>query len=105
MLADLDETLRKLLMAEIPIKNGDVDISFDQPKREWSARLSKPAINLFLYDMRENNVLRQHQWERLDNNGQGTSDLATRKRTAFRVDCSYVITTWAADPGRRTQAC
>ncbi len=98
MLADLDETLRKLLMAEIPIKNGDVDISFDQPKREWSARLSKPAINLFLYDIRENNVLRQHQWERLDNNGRALNDLATRKRTAFRVDCSYVITSWAADP-------
>jgi hypothetical protein len=98
MLADLDETLRKLLNAEIPIKNGDVDVSFDQPKREWSARLAKPAINLFLYDVRENNVLRQHQWERLDNNGRINSEQTILKRTPMRIDCAYILTTWAADP-------
>ena len=98
MLADLDETLRKLLVAEIPIKNSDVDVNFDQPKREWSARLAKPAINLFLYDVRENNILRQHQWERLDNNGRKMGDQVTVKRTPMRVDCSYILTTWAADP-------
>lgn len=98
MIADLDETLRKLLVAEIPIKNGDVDVNFDQPKREWSARLAKPAINLFLYDIRENNVLRQHQWQRLDNNGRPNGEQTTMKRTPMRVDCSYILTTWAADP-------
>jgi hypothetical protein len=95
MLADLDETLRKLLIAEIPIKNGEVEISFDQPKREWSSRLSRPTINLFLYDVRENNVLRQHQWERLPDNGDGRAHL---KRSPFRVDCFYMLTTWAAEP-------
>lgn len=98
MFADLDETIRKLLLAEIPIKNGDVDISFDQPKREWSARLAKPAINMFLYDVRENNILRQHQWERLNSNGRLNGDQVTLKRTPMRVDCSYILTTWAADP-------
>lgn len=95
MLADLDETLRKLLVAEIPVKNGEVEISFDQPKREWSGRLSRPTINLFLYDVRENNVLRQHQWERLPDNGDGRAHL---KRSPFRVDCFYMLTTWAAEP-------
>ncbi len=66
MLADLDETLRQLLIAELPVKNGELDISFDLPKRDWSSRISKPTVNLFLYDVRENNVLRQHQWERPD---------------------------------------
>ncbi|MDF1512930.1 MAG: Pvc16 family protein [Anaerolineae bacterium] len=98
MLADLDETIRKLLIAEIPIRNSDVDVSFEQPKREWSARLAKPAINLFLYDVRENNILRQHQWERLDNNGRPKSEGIALKRTPMRVDCSYIMTTWAADP-------
>ena len=96
MLADLDETIRRLLVDELPIKNGEIDISFDQPKREWSSRIAKPTINLFLYDVRENNVLRQHQWERLNH---GTSlDEVKQKRTPMRVDCSYAITTWAADP-------
>lgn len=95
MLDDLDETIRQLLVAETPIKNGEVEISFDQPKREWSARLSKPAVNLFLYDVRENNVLRQHQWERMPGNGDGRAHL---KRTPFRVDCTYMLTTWASIP-------
>lgn len=96
MLDDLDETIRQLLIAETPIKNGEIEISFDQPKREWSARLSKPTVNLFLYDVRENNVLRQHQWERIAANG--GDGIAHLKRTPFRVDCMYMLTTWASVP-------
>ncbi len=96
MIADLDETIRQLLTEEMPIKNGEVDIVFDQPKREWSARLSKPTLDFFLYDVRENVTLRHHEWERLSNQGKG--DLAHLKRTPYRVDCSYMITAWAADP-------
>ena len=32
MIAALDETLRQLLIAELPIKNGEVDVKFDLPK-------------------------------------------------------------------------
>lgn len=104
MIADLDETIRKLMIAEIPIKNGEIEVSFEQPKREWSSRLSKPTINFFLYDVRENNILRQHQWERMASGGNGGNDpgrfdrLAQLKRTPFRVDCYYMLTTWATIP-------
>jgi hypothetical protein len=96
MLEDLDETLRQLLMAEMPVKNGEIEIDFDQPKREWSARLSKPTLNLFLYDVRENNVLRQHQWEQLPVGGDNSR--AHLKRLPFRVDCTYMLTAWATVP-------
>ena len=43
MISDLDDTLEKLLIKEMPIKNGEVEVKFDQPKREWSTRLSRPA--------------------------------------------------------------
>ena len=95
MIADLDETLRQLLVAELPVKNGEIDIKFDQPRREWSARLTKPTINLFLYDVRENTTLRQHQWEMVKN---GRGPAGSRKRTPFRIDCHYMLTTWAAQP-------
>jgi len=58
VIADVDEVLRKLLMREIEIKGNQVDIQFDQPKREWSSRLSKPTLNLYLFDLRENLRLR-----------------------------------------------
>jgi hypothetical protein len=94
MLTDLDETIRQILIKELPVKNGEIDIKFEQPKREWSARLSKPTVNLFLYDLRENNVLRQNQWEHIrEQNG-----TYTKKRSPMRVDCFYMLTTWASDP-------
>ena len=37
MIADLDETIRQLLITEMPIENGEIDVTFDQPKREWSS--------------------------------------------------------------------
>lgn len=99
MIADLDETLRQLLIAEIPVKNGEVDIKLDQPKREWSSRLNRPTVNIFLYDVRENNVLRQHQWEQAAGGAARRGDnLAHRKRTPFRVDCFYMLSAWANDP-------
>lgn len=96
MIADLDETIRQLLIDEIPIKNGEIDISFDQPKREWSARLTRPSLNFFLFDLRENANLRQHQWEQVLKNNSG-NNLAHLKRTPYRVDCAYVITAWATE--------
>jgi hypothetical protein len=96
MIADLDETIEKLLQEDLPISNGEIEIKFDQPKREWSARLSRPTINLFLYDVRENATLRQHQWEQVQGgNGHGGVQM---KRTPLRVDCFYMLTTWASDP-------
>jgi len=97
MIDDLDETIRQLLIAEMPIRNGEIDISFDQPKREWSARLSRPTLNFFMYDLRENPVLRQHQWERMTPPQHGDLQAAL-KRTPFRVDLFYMLTAWATEP-------
>lgn len=98
MIADLDDTLQELLKEELPIKNREIEVSFEQPKRENSTRWTKPTINLFLYDLRENNVLRQPQWDRLSK-GNGRDQLARLKRSPMRVDCLYMLTTWASDPG------
>src|SRR5262245_35297622 len=96
MIDDLDEALRQLLTRDLPIKNGEIDISFDQPKRELSARLSRPTLNLFLYDLAENKKLRQANpgmWEiEHDSNGQ-----ATKRRREVRVDLRYMITAWATE--------
>ena len=96
MLADLDETIKKLLVEDMPVKNGEIDIKFDQPKREWSAKLTKPTINLFLYDLRENVELRQTQFLRM-NNGSPGENKARKKQAPRRLDCYYMLTTWAAE--------
>lgn len=100
MIADLDQTIEKLITTEFPIKNGEIDIAFDQPKREWSARLARPTLNFFLFDIRENNVLRQHQWEKVAQlqQGNGGAPHIQQRRTPFRIDLHYIITSWAANP-------
>ena len=96
MIDDLDEVLKQLLIREIPIKNGEVEIQFDQPRREWSARVSRPTLNIFLYDIRENQKLRQTQpmWE-TERDANGT---ATQRRKPVRIDLHYMLTAWGTEP-------
>jgi hypothetical protein len=97
MLDELDDTIRDLLTAELPIRNGEIEVTFEQPSRTNSAKWKKPAVNFFMYDLRENNVLRQHQLEQLAGNGK-RADTVKLKRTPYRLDCYYMLTTWANDP-------
>ena len=54
-LADLDEALRSLLKRELERHGFEgVEIAFDAPATDWSAKLTNPTVNLFLYDLREN---------------------------------------------------
>lgn len=95
MFDDLDESLRQFLIRELPISNDEVDIEFDRPKREWSARLSRPTLNLFLYDIHENQKLRPAHpaWQTFPNED-GT---VTQRRRPVRVDLHYMLTVWAAE--------
>jgi len=95
LFADLDETIRQLLIKGVPLDLSEVDISFEAPDREWSGRLSRPTINCFLYDVRENLDLRATDFETMRNNGRGTS---TSKRVPARIDATYQITIWARAP-------
>ena len=92
MIADLDETLKQLLIQEGGLDPAEVDISFDMPDREWSAAISKPTVNLYLYDIHEKVELRRNDWQITHANGR-----ATRKKPPVRVDLSYLITVWTND--------
>lgn len=96
MFDDVDETLRRLLIQEIPITGNEIEIAFDMPKREWSARLNRPTLNIYLHDVRENAKLRQNYTSRV------SQDLSTRevrlRRPELRVDLHYMVTAWATEP-------
>ncbi|NEP00808.1 MAG: DUF4255 domain-containing protein [Symploca sp. SIO2E9] len=92
MIHDLDKTLEELLKGELPPELiSSVNISFATPDKDFSV---KPAINLFLYDVRENLELRDTTWSTERTNGR-----ATKRRNPVRVDCSYLITAWSALTG------
>lgn len=95
MFSDVDESLRELLIADLPIVGGEVDVDFDRPTREWSGRLSKPTINLFLADIRERADFRfsEEKTTRSDANGTGTRSFPPR-----RFDLLYILTAWTKEP-------
>jgi hypothetical protein len=94
MISEIDNALRDLMFHEIPLRKGEVEIDFDQPKREWSARLNKPTLNFYLFDLRENIELRgSEQWVRTDLED-GTIAL---HRNPTRIDLNYLVTSWAKE--------
>src|SRR3981189_3031239 len=95
LFADLDETIRQLLIRDVPLDLSEVDVSFETPDRDWSGRLSRPTINCFLYDVRENLELRATDFDQMRNHSNGT---ATSRRMPARIDATYQITIWARAP-------
>jgi hypothetical protein len=95
MIDDLDKTLEELLRRELPADLiSQVTISFATPDGQFPpASVSLPAVDLFLYDVRENRDLRSNEWQ-VDRQSDGT---ALRKAPPVRVDCSYLVTAWASD--------
>jgi hypothetical protein len=89
---DVDETLKELLVQKVPIDLSVVDITFDTPSKDWSAAVTKPTINLFLYEVRENLELRSSERTFVRN-----GNTATESRAPVRVDLAYLITVWTTD--------
>ena len=93
MLQDLDKTVEELLRRQLPPDVvRQVSFSFGTPDKE--SIKTTPAINLFLYDVRENLELRSNV-EVVQRQSNGT---ALKNRPSARVDCSYLITSWPASP-------
>jgi len=95
MFEDLDKTLEQLLVRELP--SGVLEtasISFVAPDAEFPPPGAPlPAINLFLYDIHENMELRTAEWRQ----ERGKNGAVLQQRAPVRVDCSYLITAWAAE--------
>jgi hypothetical protein len=95
MIDDLDRSLEELLRRELPPGLVEqVTISFATPNDQFPpTSVALPAVDLFLYDVRENRELRSVEW-RIERKGDGT---ATQTRPPARIDCSYLITAWPSE--------
>ncbi len=90
MIKSLDQTIKRILLEKGRFNPVDVDVRFDQPTRNWAAGLTRPAINCYLYDIRENYELRSREWI-VEQQPDGR---AKKKLSPLRVDVSYLITAW-----------
>ncbi|MCW6037173.1 DUF4255 domain-containing protein [Spirulina subsalsa FACHB-351] len=92
MLDDLDSSLKRFFIYGLPdLQNQSetsVSLSFVTPLEGEIQQ--KPAINLFLYDVRENLELRRGDWT-MERQANGT---AIKIQPPARINCSYLITVW-----------
>lgn len=95
MIDDLDRTLETLLKQELPPSLVEqVTITFATPKQEFPPpSVPVPAVDLFLYDVRENRDLRTNE-RQVERRADGT---AVERRAPVRIDCSYLVTAWASE--------
>ena len=97
MLDDLGRSIGTLLSDELPrvaerIEADGFDISFESPSRENAARLTRPTLNVYLFDIQENRELRRDPWQ----HGR-EGDRGTKRRPPVRLQCSYMITAWSSE--------
>ena len=90
----LDDTLKKLI--ESAPSNGvvhllmDADISFETPDKDFKPKAGDLAINLFLFEVKENCELRDPEPSR-----SWTNSRTHRRRAPLRVNCAYMVTAWS----------
>lgn len=92
MLEELDGSLRNFLRAGVPLRADDIDIEFATPDKEWSSRLSRSTVNLFLYDVRRSTTRAV--------SGRSVRQTERGYSSAFRaplIRTRYLITVWTAE--------
>jgi hypothetical protein len=95
MIRDLSETLQAVLddpalAKEKPFRKlAEAQVAFERPSEQFKP--SQTTVNLFLFDIRENMELREKEPLVERRNGQ-----ALIQRPPIRIDCSYLLTAWAA---------
>jgi hypothetical protein len=98
MIHVLDTLMRDLLLDQVAQLSDDSQIRFQPPDDDWRTYVStltvggQPAnaLNIYLFDMRENRRLRSNARTRSVNNGTVSEQAAPN-----RVDLHYVISAWS----------
>lgn len=91
MIAETDQALAAVLKGRV-IGNAGIAIAFDPPNRPWIQALKSPAINLFLFDVKENTQRRDVMYEEIRDEN---NVLVARRPPPPRVDLHYTVSAWA----------
>lgn len=93
MLPEMRGALRSLLQDHGKIDRLAIDIAFEPPTQEWVGGLTRPTLNLFLFDVQENTDLRQTNFQRQPARDDGLSE---RRRAPRRIDLSYMVSAFTS---------
>jgi hypothetical protein len=90
----IDAALEAFLRATVPLSAQDVDVAFEAPDRDWSAKLTRPTVSVFLWDVRRSTDRDRAGIEEIERDGR-----IVRRPPLPRVELRYVVTAWTSDPG------
>jgi Pvc16 N-terminal domain len=89
----VDRAIEQFLRESVPLPESSVDVSFDAPDRTWGAAITRPTVNIFLWEVTRNPSLGQSGLlQRRLPDGR-----VERRPTNPVVDLHYLITAWAAE--------
>ncbi len=86
MLTNISQALKELLWSGGQIDSQEVDIRFDAPTKDWVTSLTRPTIDLFLFDVQENTEKRETNVQTVRSNGK-----AERRLPPRRFDLRYMV--------------
>nr|WP_202453098.1 DUF4255 domain-containing protein [Streptomyces sp. SID4913] len=85
----------RLLLVDAGLQDSGVELVFDAPTKDWSARRNAPTVSVFLYGIREDATRRRTGTaEEYDEEG-----VITGRRTPPRwFELTYLVTAWTNRP-------
>ena len=86
MISDVQDALKALLYRDANLPADAVDIRFATPTAAWVSGLTRPTVNFFLHDIRENTGLRRMEHQMVLERNAAIESLAPR-----RMDLRYVV--------------
>ena len=93
MIQVVDRALEDFLRVGVPLSSHAVDVSFQAPDKTWGAALTRPTVNVFLWDVARNAGYMKTGMEQRRND---VGDIQRRPATPV-VDLGYLITAWATE--------
>jgi Pvc16 N-terminal domain len=94
VIQDVDQLLERLVRRDA-LNGSAVDLVFDAPTKDWVARRSGPAIDLYLYDIREDLQRRVPTWEDIR---ESDGLVKARRQPPRRFRLAYLVTAWTQRP-------
>jgi hypothetical protein len=94
MIHDVDQLLEGLVRRDA-LNGSAVELVFDAPTKDWVARRSGPAVDLYLYDIREDLERRVPAWEDVKD---GKGETTDRRLPPRRYRLAYLVTAWTQRP-------
>jgi len=92
VLDSIDETLERFFRATVPLSAADVDVSFEAPDRTWSAKLNRPTVNMFLWDIKRSTDRARTGVQEYEQDG-----VRMRRLALPRVELRYLVSAWTSE--------